>query len=155
MRRCSVCGKEKREDEFTYTGYVRKRDGQRTRKRYCKECAAKMTQVWSAQNPEKVARCSFEWRAKNRFRHTANVHRRGKYPCTATASEIESAFTGYCNICGKAEVEERLHMDHDHATGKFRGWLCSACNHGIGRFQDSPRLLMEAITYLTKPRQQQ
>jgi hypothetical protein len=55
-----------------------------------------------------------------------------------------------CAICGKvAEWGKRgLHRDHDHKTGKTRGYLCHNCNVGLGHFKDSPKLLQKAIEYL-------
>lgn len=57
-----------------------------------------------------------------------------------------------CAIC-KSKIGNsrttRLFIDHDHLTGKVRGLLCSACNHGLGLFKDSPILLKRAINYLT------
>ena len=43
----------------------------------------------------------------------------------------------------------RLFVDHCHDTLKVRGLLCSSCNHGLGLFKDSPKLLQKAIDYLT------
>lgn len=65
---------------------------------------------------------------------------------------------GACAIC-RASVpggQGRFHLDHDHACcahrstcGKcVRGLLCSACNAGIGLFQDDPDLLYAALTYI-------
>lgn len=56
-----------------------------------------------------------------------------------------------CSICGAGwapGIDVRLHADHDHRTGKFRGVLCQHCNHGIGQFYDDPALLDAAIDYL-------
>ncbi len=50
-----------------------------------------------------------------------------------------------CEICNS---EERLAVDHDHATGEVRGALCTRCNIGIGYFKDSPDLLLAARQYL-------
>lgn len=57
---------------------------------------------------------------------------------------IEKA-KGRCEICGE---EAKLVIDHDHKTGKFRGMLCGACNHGLGNFRDNPQVLKAAIKYL-------
>lgn len=52
-----------------------------------------------------------------------------------------------CIICGD---NCRLDVDHDHATGKIRGLLCSRCNRGIGFFKDNPEILLKARDYLEK-----
>ena len=54
-----------------------------------------------------------------------------------------------CECCGKAEsTYKRLVLDHDHKTGKFRGWLCTSCNLGIGRLVDDLYSVRRALTYL-------
>lgn len=66
--------------------------------------------------------------------------------------------SGGCAICGEqCSSGRRLAVDHDHACcpgmktcGKcVRGLLCGQCNQGIGKLRDSPRLLVNAIAYLT------
>jgi hypothetical protein len=35
---------------------------------------------------------------------------------------------GHCALCPSTPKTRRLHVDHDHATGKLRGLLCHRCN---------------------------
>lgn len=60
---------------------------------------------------------------------------------------------GRCAICRCAEPGgnggKHWHIDHDHATGRVRGVLCSECNTGLGKFKDDPNLLEAAVRYLT------
>lgn len=54
-----------------------------------------------------------------------------------------------CELCGSPPEENRgLNLDHDHQTGKFRGWLCFKCNTGIGKLGDSVVGLEKALKYL-------
>jgi DNA-directed RNA polymerase subunit RPC12/RpoP len=58
-----------------------------------------------------------------------------------------------CAICGVHEenTTKSLALDHDHATGKVRGYLCNNCNRGIGLLKDSVEVLSKAIEYLNTP----
>lgn len=62
---------------------------------------------------------------------------------------IHQALGTRCDICG--EEKQRLHLDHDHATLKTRGQLCTKCNFGLGFFRDDRVLLRNAIEYLQQP----
>lgn len=57
-----------------------------------------------------------------------------------------------CAICesriGNSRAS-RLFIDHCHRTNLVRGLLCSSCNHGLGLFKDSPKLLQKATQYLS------
>jgi hypothetical protein len=55
---------------------------------------------------------------------------------------------GPCELCGA--YTDPLHLDHDHKTGRVRGWLCLLCNTALGRFKDDPALLRRAAEYLEK-----
>jgi len=52
----------------------------------------------------------------------------------------------YCECCKKETT--KLVLDHDHITKKFRGWICDACNTGIGKLGDNLEGLQNAIQYL-------
>jgi hypothetical protein len=55
-----------------------------------------------------------------------------------------------CNICSKSPYDNKkaLAVDHCHDTGKVRGYLCDACNKGLGSFKDNTDFLNKAIKYL-------
>lgn len=60
---------------------------------------------------------------------------------------------GCCAICKTSNAGgRRWHVDHDHATGKVRGLLCSACNLGIGKMGDDPSRLRAAAAYIERHR---
>lgn len=60
--------------------------------------------------------------------------------------ETIAAQGGVCAICRGKMIPP--YIDHDHASGRFRGVLCGACNKGLGYFRDHPDLLAGAIRYL-------
>lgn len=70
--------------------------------------------------------------------------RRGVVPCLEFPSPPEN---GLCQSCGKRAT---LHLDHNHVTGVFRGWLCHHCNTGIGLLGDDEAGLHRALKYLTR-----
>ena len=52
-------------------------------------------------------------------------------------------------IC-RQKFTGRWSVDHDHATGKIRDFLCAGCNGGLGLFRDNPSFLRLAAAYLEK-----
>jgi hypothetical protein len=64
---------------------------------------------------------------------------------------------GVCAICEKPETRKsryggtcRLHVDHDHNTGRVRGLLCHNCNSAIGHAKEDVNVLARSIIYLDK-----
>jgi hypothetical protein len=53
----------------------------------------------------------------------------------------------FCDVCGDGG---RICYDHDHQTGKHRGWLCHRCNTAIGFARDNPTILRGLASYLEK-----
>lgn len=105
-----------------------------------------------AENPEK-------YRARNRRlrklypeRYRDYEHRKlkkkGRFP------EPTRPCPEKCETCGRPSVNNRaLSLDHDHATGKFRGWLCQKCNAVLGFVDDSEDILINLRDYLIRSRQ--
>jgi hypothetical protein len=104
----------------------------------CRSCHAANARKWRKQNPEK-------WR-------TIQARRTNTYLSQVvgiTWQDYERLYKeqeGRCKICKK--WSERLHIDHNHASGRFRGLLCFSCNAGIGLFGDNVLWLMRAVLYL-------
>lgn len=72
-----------------------------------------------------------------------------------TEADYERMFAeqeGRCAICRLPQRDhkhwQRLHIDHDHVTGRVRGLLCTHCNTALGKFADDPERLQRAIEYL-------
>jgi hypothetical protein len=54
---------------------------------------------------------------------------------------------GRCAICGKLQGDRRMHVDHDHRTGKVRGLLCAGCNRGVAFLDRDDDWLLTAQAY--------
>jgi hypothetical protein len=60
---------------------------------------------------------------------------------------------GVCEVCGSDQPIKgrmRLHVDHNHDTGKIRGLLCHKCNIALGNVGDSKERLQALIDYLER-----
>src|SRR5690606_973341 len=93
------------------------------------------------QTPEyrkKAAIRTKAWVAANRDRYRAWYRRRAGLP---TPTRAEPAL---CECCGQLPGKKSLAVDHCHETGKFRGWLCTNCNTGIGKLGDGIEGLIRA-----------
>ena len=57
-----------------------------------------------------------------------------------------------CQCCGRIAP---LQLDHDHATGAYRGYLCKLCNISIGGLQDSIEGVSRALAYLAAAKERE
>ncbi len=108
---------------------------------YCKVCAneksRKHTQQYSTslEYKEKKKRSYI----KNRFKLSLEEY-----------NDLLIQQNNLCKICNTnlPSSGHLTHLDHNHITGKIRGFLCTNCNRGLGHFQDSVLNLEKAIIYL-------
>lgn len=91
----------------------------------------------------KQYRQTFEFQAKQRVRMARFKAKRRQEQITEAGREPSQI----CELCG--ELEQTV-FDHNHANGKFRGWLCNRCNRILGSVKDSADLLNLMIDYLKK-----
>lgn len=56
---------------------------------------------------------------------------------------------GVCEVCGEKPKFRQLHIDHNHETKKYRGILCSNCNHSL-HVGITPKILRKLADYLEK-----
>ena len=57
-----------------------------------------------------------------------------------------------CEICGAfgSDFKKGLCLDHNHKTGKLRGWICTRCNTAIGMVKENTEILLAIIEYIKK-----
>ena len=89
---------------------------------------------------------------KRRVRQHNKVDMTGEKPIhnVKRVRQVIPPISERCAICGDVLTSRSANLDHDHLTGKIRGWLCHACNLGLGQFRDSIRSLEAAIEYLKR-----
>lgn len=138
----------------------------------CKPCKLRYARTYRATHIEAVkasqkryreanrersnTRCR-AWYAANKDRQRAYDKQRGdqrivrmrKYAGLPEPTRPEPEL---CELCG-GWAATRMHLDHDHKTDTFRGWLCGPCNLGLGHFYDDPARLRQAIAYLERNKQ--
>lgn len=131
-------------------GHVAER---RVADRNCISCQSAMRHRWREQNRERELKMS---RARRKlqghgYNEAAKVRMRAYYRKKLGIPEATHPCPVHCECCGKVlEPGKKTHLDHDHVTGKFRGWLCNSCNLGIGALGDSIEGVKKALTYLRR-----
>ena len=73
-----------------------------------------------------------------------------------TYAEMLEAQNYVCALCGKTPdtfkrdgvtLKKALAVDHDHATGRVRGLLCTPCNVAVEHVVRHPGILERAVLY--------
>lgn len=115
---------------------------------YAKNRTKKLAQnrAWQKDNPEKMRAYRKEYAKLNKHVAKGSHRRQRGYPAP---TRLEPAL---CECCGKKPERRSLNLDHCHATGVFRGWLCQRCNTGLGLLGDTIESLGHAVRYLERVR---
>ena len=169
LQTCSKCGQSKPVEAFSRSarapsGYLRQ----------CKDCKNAYLREYLANSEDqrrKARKRQWEWRQdpENRAYENAKGYDRARQDSGRqalasrkhlykklygiTIEEYDQMVIdqgGGCYICKSppSGKHKYFHVDHCHTTGQTRKLLCSACNTGLGCFQDSIELLLKAAAYL-------
>jgi len=112
----------------------------------CVACSRIAIAAWAKRNPEEGNRRSAKWRELNPEKWRAvsvKSKRKAMGIPDATRPQPER-----CELCSR--IPKTWHLDHCHATGKFRGWLCNRCNLSLGHLGDNIAGLKLAIDYIRR-----
>ncbi len=97
----------------------------------------------SQETIEKIRKANYKENSPTKDKNAYEKQRHLKH-LEQKAGRIKSK---QCEICG---AFGKICFDHNHDTGKFRGWICSRCNITIGLVKDNKELLQAMIKYLEK-----
>lgn len=131
----------------------------------CSQACYRKTPQWRAlqserdRQPARRARKNELRRGSQRVRDYNRQKQLERYGITvALHDEMLANQGGLCAICGSppdpngTRATSRLHVDHDHLTGRVRQLLCNNCNRGVGCFADDPVRLRAAAEYIERHR---
>lgn len=132
-KKCSTCRLDKPRTEFNFD--KSRKDGHTHR---CKPCARLRNRKYKGMYRNKDRNRVLNWKYK------------GIILSIAGYDQMLIDQDGRCAICSRhhSEFSKKLAVDHDHATGKIRGLLCSNCNTGIGKLGDNAERVRSAMEYL-------
>lgn len=109
----------------------------------CKKCRSVASHDWKVKNPSKAKRKRLRSRLRNRYGLELQDYER-----------MLVSQGGACEVCKNPPKEgTRLHVDHDHLSGKVRALLCNGCNGALGKAQDDPDLLRNLALYIERFRE--
>lgn len=143
MQKCKKCLKEKPKALIKGSSPMSTRKSARM-VGWCAQC--RTTQLYK-EDPEREKRTDFN----------EQMRRIGVQLAYSSYVDMVKSCGGRCYVCKcipthglskrKGRIS-RLHVDHDHATGKVRGLLCGNCNLLLGHAHDNVMVLQNAIAYL-------
>jgi hypothetical protein len=129
---CKRCGQDKVAGDFIW-----KPNGKIARGQKCKACIKEL--VYDTPEFKEMQR-------DNNYRRNYGID-------LQDYNAILERQNGTCAICHKESdstgKNSKLHVDHDHVTGKVRGLLCYRCNIAMGFLSDDPERIYMIMDYLS------
>ena len=114
---------------------------------YCKDCTSVRCKTWRATPQGQQSRAASRAREDKELVRQRQV--KGMYGLTDAQYEMYRSVK-VCEICGQGFSAREPQIDHDHMTGKIRGFLCGKCNRTLGQARDDPAILRKAADYLER-----
>ena len=147
-KKCVRCGIDKPKSRF-----YRRTEGKHRTQSYCIECLKKMTARYKKTNGSEQR---YQERNREKIRIRALVN---KYGITQDEYEKRYPKDNLCEICGRRPTaingkEKRLFVEHNHKTGKVRGFVCNRCNSTIGFCGEDTSILLKIVDYLNREKPQ-
>lgn len=101
----------------------------------CKQCTRDARKRYRQAHPERVTAQRERWKkTQGGEASVRNSQRRRKM---TDVPEVEAQPGHPCEICQRPITGHQPQADHNHTTGKFRGWLCRQCNSGLAAVERS------------------
>lgn len=137
---CTKCSETKPVDEFTPSDRKKPKGG------WCRKCKIAYNKEWRQGHIPSA-------HAQAHLIHYSRWYQMKLKIPTITMEEVATfheLFTGRCDICDREIDGRSKHLDHDDTEKVLRGWLCSNCNMGLGHLKHDEDLLLKAVEYLKR-----
>lgn len=155
---CVSCNEEKLLTDFHKCS--KHKDGKMN---ICKICNNRKTSAWGKENREKRNKAVREWRKRNPEENKKNfkkyyyenhdlikMRQVVRLYKDLTIEDYKNMFIIQNNKCAICNEEAKLHVDHNHNTGKVRELLCGNCNKAIGLLKEDINIIENVKKYLEK-----
>lgn len=136
-------------------------------KSWCKVCSNLRASKWMKEHPESHRAYGKNWREGN-IEHARKMERvrkrkeqkesperiiegvrRRRYGISVEDQRrMWEAQSGRCLVCSDVLIYSKAHLDHNHETGRVRGFLCKGCNTVIGWTNEDPKRLRRIAAYV-------
>ena len=128
LKTCTTCNQRLPLDCFNTIGGTRRIDGTSRIRNKCSTCYKEATK-------QRDALLKITPKPGSNYECPICLNKKGNF---YLATEDSSRLKDNSSWC----------LDHDHKTGKFRGWLCNKCNSALGLLGDNINYIQRALKYL-------